>query len=174
MNANEEIKTDEHGKRYIDGKNGKRWYLAPVMYHDAELARAMSALFFGRPALNPREQAILDLVAPILDCVKESVDDQMDEPTSFQGGEAVISIDMDDVGYEIAETIAEHAAKDLVAAAAPRMLEVLESVYHQLNTDSDLATITGAAKYAALVKDVGAVIGLADPANPQIRFNHNL
>ncbi len=56
-------------------------------------------------------------------------------------------------------------------AAIPDMLEALESVYHQLATDSDLDDITGAAKYKALVQMVGKAIGEADPANPQIRFN---
>lgn len=55
--------------------------------------------------------------------------------------------------------------------AAPKMLEVLECVYHQLVTDSDLATITGTAKYRDLAKAVGEAIAEADPTNPQIRFS---
>jgi hypothetical protein len=59
----------------------------------------------------------------------------------------------------------------LKIAAIPDMLEALESVYHQLATDSDLDNVSGAAKYVTLTKIVGQAIAAADPSNPQIRFN---
>jgi hypothetical protein len=53
--------------------------------------------------------------------------------------------------------------EDAIADAAPKMLEVLEAVYHQLVTDSDLDAVTVAAKYDALTKMVGQAIAEADP-----------
>jgi hypothetical protein len=63
--------------------------------------------------------------------------------------------------------------RERVNRFAPDMLELLESLYHQLNTDSDLDQIAGAQKYADLVKQIARVIAQADPTNPQIRYNHD-
>ena len=55
-------------------------------------------------------------------------------------------------------------ANGLLIVQAPKMLQVLESVYHQLATDSDLDTITGAAKYTELTRLVGQAIADAERA----------
>lgn len=56
-----------------------------------------------------------------------------------------------------------------LATAAPAMLQLLDSLYHQLATDSDLDNVTAARAYAMLTDDIARVIAQADPGNPQIQ-----
>ena len=77
-----------------------------------------------------------------------------------------------DAGEPFAFTRSKDNAEKI--SAIPTMLEALEAVYHQLATDSDLETVTGAAKYADLTRMVALAIAEADPGNPQIRNNHDV
>ena len=58
-------------------------------------------------------------------------------------------------------------------AGAPEMLAALESVLHQLCTDSDLETVTAAAGYRQLELLVRRAIAKADPSNPQLTGWHD-
>ncbi len=102
----DEIKTDEQGHRYIEGLNGKRWRLAPLpAYGDARVVQGMSAVYYGNPPLNEREQEIYDLVLPLVCELTDDAQEQFEDPTTFRGTEPVLSLDPEDLAYRIAETI---------------------------------------------------------------------
>lgn len=111
------IQVDENGRRYVAGKNGKRWPFPPaVMYHDDALAISMSIVFYGHQPLTELEHKIYELVLPILAGMQESVEQQFEEPTSFAGGHPTVSLDAEDLAYSIAEEI---AAAGFVQAPQP-------------------------------------------------------
>lgn len=56
----------------------------------------------------------------------------------------------------------EAQANARLISAAPDMLSFIESMLHQLSTDSDLETITGAAKYKMLEQLAREIIAKAE------------
>lgn len=64
---------------------------------------------------------------------------------------------------------ADETAQAIVAAMG-EAAAALSSVLHQLSTDSDLETIAGAAKYAALEKIVRRALAKIDPRDGQLRY----
>lgn len=154
----------ENGTKYLPGKNGKRWRLAPVPYHDRPLAEAMSAIFYGKPPLNDCEQQVYDIALPFLEGMQQHAENEFDEPSTFGGGGPVINLDPESVAYQIAESV----AAEPLFGAAPLMLEILNDLYHQLATDADLEKVTAAKHYETLCDRIAAVLAKADPSNPQI------
>ena len=50
------------------------------------------------------------------------------------------------------------------------MVDLLESLHHQLTTDSDLDEITGKEKYRGFVEDIEEILTKVDPTWPPIRY----
>lgn len=113
MAEDHSIKIDENGHRYLEGKNGKRWPYPPGLLWGDEDPVTLSALFYGRQPLNGQEQAIYDLVIPIIDGLIEDAKEQFAEPTTFGGGSsredgALLSLDAEGIAYQIAEILVEN------------------------------------------------------------------
>lgn len=85
------------------------------------------------------------------------------DPAEFETTQDDPTEDDPDVDWSLRPDMVKPAPKGSSSTRRPTKLSVLEAMLHQLSTDSDLDTVTGAAKYKALVALCrGALAPLAD------------